>query len=100
MMMSLSLQNVIRREIIKSHNNNISLMNFKYMQKQPLEKFVKKFFYKSFATFSGNTYVGVCFLIQNIAKFFRALILKNICERLLLKIFMKLRKLKIVNKRF
>ena len=32
------------------------------------------------------------FLIQNIAKFFRAPILKNICKRLLLKMFMKLRK--------
>ena len=33
-------------------------------------------------------------LFQNIAKFFRVSILKNTCERLLLKMFMKLRKVK------
>ena len=39
-------------------------------------------------------------LIQNIAKFFWALILKNICKRLYLQMFMKLEKLKIIDKVF
>ena len=63
------------------------------MQKQPPEKFCKKVFLKIFCNINRKTPVLET-LIQNIAKFSRAPILKNICERLLLKMFMKLRKVK------
>ena len=63
------------------------------MQKQPPEKFCKKAVLKNFTIFTENTCVGDS-LIQNIAKFFRATILKNICKQLLLKMFMKLKKVK------
>ena len=63
-------------------------------QKQLSEVFYKKAALKNFATFTGNTCVGVaitslkrlqrrCFLV-NIAKILRAPILNNICQRLLL----------------
>ena len=60
------------------------------MQKQPLEKFCKKAILKNFAIFTGKHLRRRLFLIQNFAKLFRAPILKNVCERLLLKLFMKL----------
>ena len=41
---------------------------------------------------SENVYETEKSLIQNIGKLFRAPILKNICKRLRLKMFMKLRK--------
>ena len=49
---------------------------------------IKKVALKNFAIFIGRTGKHQCwslFLIQNIAKFLRTPILKNICERLLLK---------------
>ena len=67
---------------------------------QPLEVFSKKICsFKNFPIFTGQIGKHLCwslFLIQSMAKFLRALILKNICERLLLKMcfFMKLRKIK------
>ena len=45
-----------------------------------------------FAIFTGKHLRWQLSLLQNITKFFGALILKNICELLFLKIFMKLRK--------
>ena len=62
------------------------------MQKQPPEKFCEKAVLKDFAIFTGKHLRWILSLIQNIAEFFRAPILKNICELLLLKMFMKLRK--------
>ena len=59
------------------------------MHKQPQEKFCKKAVLKSFAIFTGKHLCLSLFLIQNIAKFFRAPILKNTCERLLLEILVK-----------
>ena len=73
---------------------NSCLMTFKKMQKQPLEKFCKKTVLKNFAILTGQHLCWRLFLIQNIVKFFRAPILKNICKRLLLKMFMKLRKVR------
>ena len=64
------------------------------MQEQPPEKFCKKAVLKNFAIFRGQHLCWRLFLIQNIAKFFRVSILKNICERLLLKMFIKPRKIK------
>ena len=64
------------------------------MQKQPPEKFCKTAILQKFAIFTGQHLCWRPFLIQNITKFFRAPFLKNICERLLLKMFMKLRKVK------
>ena len=75
---------------------NVPLITFKKVLKQPPEKFCKKLFLNIFVTFTKKYKCWRLFLIQNIAKFFRASILKNICERLLLKtkLFMKLRKVK------
>ena len=53
------------------------------MQKQPPEKFCKKPVLKHFAIFTGKLHCWKLFLIQNVAIFFRAPILKNICEELL-----------------
>ena len=70
------------------------------MQKQPPEKFVKKLFLKNLQYSQENICVGD-FLIQNIGKIFRVPILKNICKRMLVKMFMKLKKkLKVVDKGF
>ena len=68
---------------------NSCLIIFKKMQKQ---KFYKKAVPKNFATFTGKHLCWKLFLIQNIVEFFGAPILKNICELLLFKMFMKLRK--------
>ena len=69
------------------------------MQKQPPEVFyLKKAFLKNFALFTRKHLCWSLFLIQNIAKFLRAPILKNICERLLLKMCYETENLKIVHK--
>ena len=73
---------------------NSCLITFKKSQKQPPEKFCKKAILKNFAIFTGKHLCWRLFLIQNIAKYFTVPILKNIWERLLLKMFMKLRKVK------
>ena len=70
------------------------------MQRQPPEKFCKKAVLKNFAIFTRRHLCSRLFLIQNIANVFRASILKSICKRLLLKMFMKLIKVKIVDKGF
>ena len=68
---------------------------FESVQKQPTEVFYKKGVLKNFAIFTGKHLFWSFFLIKlqgftqvfftvNIAKFLRALILKNIYERLLL----------------
>ena len=67
---------------------------------QPLEKFCKKVGLNNFAIVTEKHLCWRLFLIQNLAKFFRAPILKNICQRLLPKLFMKLRQLKVVDKKF
>ena len=64
------------------------------MQKQQPEKFCKKAPLNNFAIFTGKHQCWKLFSIQNIAKFFRAPILNNLCKRLLLTMFMKLRKVK------
>ena len=55
------------------------------MQNQPAELFYKKLFLMILQYSQKNTCVGVSFSILNIAKFLRAPTLKNICERLPLK---------------
>ena len=101
----------VEKEILSGRHNVPTfatwLFNyFKQMQKQPPEKFCKKAVLKNFAIFTGKHLHWSLFLIRNIAKFFRAPILKNFCERLLLKMFMKpmtmmkLRNIKIVDKGF
>ena len=70
------------------------------MQKQLPEKFCKKAVLKNFAIITGKQLCWRLFLIQNIAKFFKAPALKNICERLLLKMFMKLRKVRLESSDF
>ena len=70
------------------------------MQKQPTEKFCKKAVLQNFAIFAVKYLCWRLSLIKNTAKFFRAPILNNICKWLLLKMFMKLKKLKIVDKGF
>ena len=62
------------------------------MQKQPPEVFYKKAVLKNFEIFTGKYICWGLFLIQNIAKFLRAPILKNICKRLLLKMVHKAEK--------
>ena len=63
------------------------------MQKHSPELFCIKAVLKNFAIFTGKQLCWRLFLIQNVAKFSRAPILKNICEILLLKVFTKLRKI-------
>ena len=64
------------------------------MQKQPTEKFCKKPVLQNFAIFAGKHLCWRLSLVKNTANFFRAPILKNICKWLLLKMFMKLKKVK------
>ena len=73
---------------------NSYLITFKIMQNQPPEKFCKKAILQKFAVFTGQHQCWRPFLIQNTTKFFRAPFLEDIWERLLLKMFMKLRKVK------
>ena len=71
------------------------------MQKQLLEVFYKKAVLKNLAIFTGKHLCWSLFLIQDIAKFLIAPILKNICERLLLKMYSwNWEKIKIVHKEF
>ena len=62
------------------------------MQEQPPE-FCKKAVLKYFAIFTEKHLCWILSLIQNNAEFFKAPIL-NICEQMILKMFMKLRKIK------
>ena len=78
---------------------NSCLITFKEMQKQPPEKFCKKAVLKNFAIFTGKHLCWRPFLIHNIAKFFRALILKNICEWLFY-VYKTKKKLKILVRNF
>ena len=55
------------------------------MQKQPPKVLYKKTVAKKLAIFTEKHLYWSPFLIQNIAESLRAAILKNICERLLLK---------------
>ena len=64
---------------------NGCLITFKKMQKQPPEVFYRKVVPKNFAIFTVKYLFWSLFLIQNIAKFLRASILKNICKQVLLK---------------
>ena len=68
------------------------------MQKQPLEVPYKKSVLKSFAIFPGKQLCWSLFLIQNIAKFLRPPILKNICEQLLVHKELSLRNFKFTLK--
>ena len=64
------------------------------MQKQPPEMFYKKAVIKNLTIFTGK---GLCwnfFLIQNIVKFLRTPILKNLRIAASENLFMKLRKIK------
>ena len=83
---------------------NGCLITFKKVQKQPLEVLYKKAVLKNFRIFTGRTEKHLCWslaLIQNIVKFLRASILKNICERLLLKMCSwNWEKLKIIHMEF
>ena len=56
------------------------------MQKQP-ELCCKKAVHKTFEMFTGKCLCWRLFLILNISKFLRPPILKNICKRLLLKLY-------------
>ena len=75
-------------------------ISFKIIQQQPSEKSCKNAVLKSFAIFIGKHLRGRIFLTQNIAKFFRAPILKNFCECYFWKCSWNWEKLKIVDKRF
>ena len=71
------------------------------MQKQPPGVFCKKAVLKNFARSTGKHLCWSLFLIQNIAKFLRPPILKNVWEQLLLKMCAgNWEKLKIVDKGF
>ena len=64
------------------------------MQKQPPEMFYKKAIVNNLAIFKGKHLCWSLLLTQNIAKFLTAPTLKNICQRLLLNMFIRLRKTK------
>ena len=70
------------------------------MRKQPPEQFCKKAVHKNFAIFAGKHLCWRLPLIENIAKFFRAPILKNICKRLVQKMFMKQKSQKLLIRDF
>ena len=95
---NMCLKRVEKKKLLGRHNKEISLNTFfKKIQKQPPEVFYKKAVVKKLAIFTEKHLCWSPFLIQNIAKSLRAAILKNICERLLLKMcswnhMMKLRK--------
>ena len=83
---TICLTHAEKKKILGHYNKvaNDFLITFKKIQKQPPEVFYKKaVFLKKFAIFTGQTGKRLfwsLFLIQNIAKFLRAPILKNICE--------------------
>ena len=87
------LKRVEKKKLLGRHNKNISLNTFarwlfnyfKKMQRQPPEVFYKKVVVENFAISTEKYHCWSLFLIQNIVKFLRAPILKNNCERLLLK---------------
>ena len=84
---TMNLKRVEKKKILVRHNKVAKWLSnyFEKKQTQPSEVSIKKLFY----------------LIQNIAKFLRAPILKNIFERLLLKLCLWNReKLKIIHKEF
>ena len=95
---NMCLKRVEKKKLLGRHNKEIFLNTFfKKMQKQPPEVFYKKTIIKKLAITTEKHLCWSSFLIQNIAKSLRAAILKNICERLLLKMcswnhMMKLRK--------
>ena len=62
---------------------NSCLITFKKMEKQLPDKFCKKAVLKNFIIFTGKHLCLRLFLVQSIAKLFRAPIVENICERLL-----------------
>ena len=105
------LKLVEKKKLLGLHNKDIFLIllceslgnscfiTLRKMQKEPQE-FCKKAVLKSSAIFTSKNICIWLFLIQNVANFFRASNLKNICEQLLLKEAMELRKIKIVNKGF
>ena len=87
------LKHVEKKKLLGCHNRVISLNTvakwlfnyFKKMQKQPPGVFYKKVVVKNLAIFTEKHLCWGLLLIQNIAKFLRAPILKNIYELLLLK---------------
>ena len=105
-MRCVSLKHAEKKKLLERDNKDISskicyvhtmrnscLNDFLKMQKVSPEKFCKKAILKNFAIFTGKHLCWRLFLIQNIAQFFRALILKNICKLLRLKMFIKPRRL-------
>ena len=85
------LKCVEKKKLLGRHNKVAKwLFNYRKIQKEPPEVFYKKTVLLKTSQYSQDdqkiTYVGNhLFLIENIAKFLRAPILKNIYERLLLK---------------
>ena len=88
------LKRAEKKKLLRRHNKVAKLLRLfnhflKKIQYPPPKEIYKKAVLKNFAIFTVRTGKHLCwslFLIQNMAKFLRALILKNICERLLLKI--------------
>ena len=70
------------------------------MQKQPPEKFCKKAVHKNFAILTGKHLWWRLFLIQNNAKFFRALIFEEHLRKAASEYVHETKKLKIVDKGF
>ena len=88
-----SLKRVEKKKLLGSHKvlafAKWLFNSFWKMQKQPPEKFCKNAVLKNFAIFTGKHLRWSLSLMRNTAKFFIAPILKNTCERLLLKMFKK-----------
>ena len=96
---NICLKRVEKKKLLEPPNKDISLN--KKMRKQPPEVFYKKAVIKNLAIFTEKHLCWSLVLIQNIEKFVRAPILKNICERLLLKMCLwNWEKLKIAHKEF
>ena len=89
MYQTICLKRVEKKKILVRHNKVAEWLfnHFLKIQKQPSEVLYKKAVpLKNFTTErTGKDLCWSLFLIQNIAKFLRAPFLKNICERLLLK---------------
>ena len=97
---TMSLRRVEKEKLLGPHNKVAQCFNyFQKYRSSHLRCSIKSYSFKTFAILTGRARKHLCwslFLIQNITKFLGAHILKNIYERLLLKmcLFMKLKKVK------
>ena len=90
-----SIKRVVKKKLFIIENYNSCLITFKKFQKQLPEKFCKKTVLKFFCNIHRRKPVlETLFNSKYYEIFYRTYIVKNVCEWLLLKMFLKLRKAK------